>query len=263
VATRRDRMMVLASLPGQFVDAIDFILHERESVSGGVQVGGIGEMADLTANHIAVSAVAIVAAVALSLPLGLLLGHTGRGEFLAISVSNVGRAVPSLVLLFFFLAYLGIGFVNVATVLFLLAIPPILTNTFVGVRQVERDTVDAARGMGMSETQIVRRVELPLALPTIFTGIRLSAVAVLATATIAPLANVLTLGTPIVEDQTYGAAGQLGAAILVAIVTLGADGLLRLLQRALTPTGLKLGAGEGPRAKRRLTRAPLRRETTS
>ena len=256
-------MTVVASFAGEFVDAVDFILHERESVSGGVQIGGLGEMGELTLTHIAVSAVPIVAAVAVFVPLGLLLGHKNRGEFLAVSISNVGRAVPSLALLAFFLAYLGIGFANVATVLFLLAIPPILTNTFVGIRQVDRDTVDAARGMGMTDAQIVRKVELPLALPTIFAGIRLSTVAVLATATIAPLANVHTLGTPITEPQTYGTPGQLGAAILVALVTLGGDGILRLLQRALTPRGLKLGAGEGPREKRTLTLAPVRREGTT
>ena len=257
--------MVQATLASDFVDAIDFILHERESVSGGVQVGGLAEIGELTLSHLAVSLVPIAAAIALFVPLGLYLGHKGRGEFIAISASNVGRAVPSLALLDFFIAFLGIGFVNVATVLFLLAAPPILTNTYVGVRQVERDAVDAARGMGMSEGQIVRKVELPLALPTIFAGLRLSTVAVLATAIIAPLANVQTLGTPITEPQTYGPTGQLGAAIVVAIVTLGADGLLRLLQRAMTPKGLKLSADEGrPRAKRRISLPiPTRRESTT
>jgi osmoprotectant transport system permease protein len=124
-------------------------------------------------------------------------------------------------------------------VLTLLAIPPILTNTYVGVRQVDRESVDAARGVGLSEGQIVRKIELPMALPTIFGGIRTSAVAVIATATIAPLANVQSLGTPIVEPQTYGDAGQLGAAILVALITLAADLSLGLLQRAVTPEGLK------------------------
>ena len=257
-------MFVEASLLTDFVAAIDFILHERESVSGGVRVGGLGEIGELTLKHLAVSVVPIAAAVALFVPLGLYLGHKGRGEFLAISTSNVGRAVPSLALLAFFIAFLGIGFVNVATVLFLLAVPPILTNTYVGVRQVDRDAVDAARGMGMTEGQIVRRVEFPLALPTIFAGLRLSTVAVLATAIIAPLANVQTLGTPITEPQTYGATGQLGAAIVVAVVTLGADGLLRLLQRAMTPKGLKLAAEDRPQAPRRIALPiPTRGESTT
>jgi len=255
--------MITLGFLGAFGDAIEFIFNERESVSGGVQIGGLGEMVDLSLTHILVSAVPMAAAVLLFLPLGLTLGHKNRGEFLAISVSNVGRAVPSLALLAFFLAYLGIGFTNVATVLFLLAIPPILTNTFVGVRQVDSSVVDAARGMGMSDLEIIRKVELPLALPTIFAGIRVATVAVVATATIAPLANVHTLGVPITEPQTYGTAGQLGAAILVAFVTLGADGLLRLVQRAMTPPGLRLSDDNSPEGKTRLTLGTLRRERTT
>ena len=252
--------MIPLGFLGQFGEAIDFILYERESVSGGVQIGGLGEMLDLTLTHLLVSAVPVVVAVLVFVPLGLVLGHRNQGEFLAVSVSNVGRAVPSLALLAFFLAYLGIGFTNVATVLFLLAIPPILTNTFVAVRQVDPDAVDAARGMGMTGAEIIRKVELPLALPTMFAGIRLATVAVVATATIAPLANVQTLGVPVTEPQTYGGAGQLGAAILVALLTLAADGFIRLLQRALTPKGLKLDTTHDPEEKSRFTMAPLRRE---
>ena len=253
-------MTVAPALLGPFGDALDYIVQERESVSGGVQIGGPGELLELTATHVLLSGVAIAAAVAIFLPLGLALGHRNRGEFLAVSVSNVGRAVPSLALLAFFLAYLGIGFANVATVLFLLAIPPILTNTFVGVRQVEPDAVDAARGLGMTDSQIIRRVELPLALPTIFAGIRLSAVAVLATATIAPLANVHTLGVPITEPQTYGPAGQLGASILVAAVTLAGDLVLRLLERALTPAGLRTAGDQDLPANRTSNPGLLRRD---
>jgi osmoprotectant transport system permease protein len=224
---------------GAFRDALDFIVAERESISGGVCVGGPGELLDLAGSHMLVSLVAVAIAVAVSVPIGLWLGHRGRGEFLAVSVSNVGRAVPSLALLAFFVAFLGIGFSNVVAVLTLLAIPPILTNTYVGVRQVERESVDAARGVGLSEGQIVRRIELPMAIATIFAGIRTSAVAVVATATIAPLANVRSLGNPIIEPQTYGDAGQLGAAILVALITLATDLGLGLIQRAATPAGLK------------------------
>ena len=256
-------MIVPASFLGQFQDAIDFILHERESVSGGVQIGGLGEIGALTVQHLLVSFVAIAAAVIVALPIGLYLGHKGKGEFLAIGVSNVGRAVPSLALLAFFLAYLGIGFTNVAVVLFLLAVPPILTNTFVGVRQVDRDAVDAAGGMGMTDSQIIRKVRLPLALPTIFAGIRLAAVAVLATATIAPLADVQTLGEPIISPQVYGGAGQLGAAIVVAVITLIADVGIGALQRAVTPKGLKLARDARPRQRRFSMAIPTRREKTT
>src|SRR3954471_12424984 len=180
-----------------FIDAIDFVVHDRESVSGGVCIGGPHEILSLAASHLAVSAAAVALACVIAIPIGLWLGHVGKGEFLAVSVSNVGRAVPSLALLAFFVAFLGIGSTNVIAVLTLLAIPPLLTNTYVGVRQVDPETVAAARGMGFTEGQIVRRVEFPLAVNTIFAGLRVSTVAVVATATIAPLANVQSLGNPI------------------------------------------------------------------
>lgn len=240
-------MTAVLGFLGDFGEAFDFIFHERESVSGGVRVGGLAEMGDFAATHMVLSAAAVLIACAVAVPLGLYLGHVGRGEFLAISTSNIGRAVPSLALLAFFIAFLGIGFTNVCAVLVLLAIPPILTNTYVGTRQVQADAVDAARGMGMTGAQIVRRVRLPLALPTIFGGIRTASVNVVATATIAPLANVQTLGEPIVTPQTYGTPGQIGAAICVALITLAADAGLGALQRAVTPRGLKLTAAEESR----------------
>jgi osmoprotectant transport system permease protein len=229
-----------SSSGGAFGDAIDLVFQERESISGGVCIGGIPEFADLAGSHMLVSLVAMLIAIAIAVPIGLWLGHLGKGEFLAVSVSNVGRAVPTLALLAFFVAFVGVGFTNVVLVLVLLAIPPILTNTYVGVRQVNKESVDAARGVGFTEGQIVRKIELPMALPTIFGGLRTSAVAVVATATIAPLANVQSLGNPILEPQTYGDAGQLGAAIVVALITLATDAGLGLAQRVVTPKGLKL-----------------------
>jgi len=234
---------LLASATGDFSDAMDFIFHKRESVSGGIKVGG-SELIGFTANHLGVSLAAVVAACLISVPIGLWLGHIGKGEFVAITISNVGRAVPTLALLAFFIAYLGVGFTNVVVVLLLLAIPPILTNVYVGIRQVDRDTVDAARGMGLSELQIIRRVELPLALPIIFGGIRTASVNVVPTATIAPLASIDTLGTPIINANVYGGPGRLAAAILVALLTLAIDIALLAVQKAVTPAGLKLARGE-------------------
>jgi ABC-type proline/glycine betaine transport system permease subunit len=238
--------VTVASIGSDFSDAFDFILHKRESVSGGIEVGGPGELLSLAGTHLWISAVAIVAACAVSIPIGLYLGHIGKGEFLAISISNIGRAVPSLALLAFFIAYIGLGAPNIIAVLFLLAVPPILTNTFVATRQVDRNTVDAARGQGMSEWQIMRKVELPLGVATMFGGIRTSTVNVVATATIAPLASVDTLGTPIINVNVYGFAGTLGASIVVAALTLFIDGLLAWAQRAVTPKGIKLRAGASP-----------------
>lgn len=227
---------------GDFGGAVDFIFHERESVSGGVQIGGIPELAGFGLTHLWISVVAVGIALAIAVPIGLILGHKGRGEFLAISTSNIGRAVPSLALLAFFIAFVGVGPANVILVLVLLAIPPILTNTYVGVRQVDRDTVDAARGMGMSGSEIIRKVRFPLALPLIFGGIRTASVNVVATATIAPLANVQTLGEPIVTPQTYGLQGQLGAALVVAVLTIVVDLGFSRLQQILTPKGLKVAS---------------------
>jgi osmoprotectant transport system permease protein len=236
-------LVTLADIGSDFSDAIDFIFHKRESVSGGIQVGGPHELLTLAGTHMRISVIAVLLACAVSIPIGLYLGHIGRGEFLAISVSNVGRAVPSLALLAFFVAYIGLGDANIIAVLFLLAVPPILTNTYVATRQVDRSTVDAARGQGMSELQVMRKVELPLGIATIFGGIRTSTVNVVATATIAPLASVKTLGYPIINGNVYGFSGTLGAAIVVALLTLVVDLGLASVQRAVTPKGVKLRAG--------------------
>ena len=222
----------------QFKDGIDFIFHSRESLTGGVRIGG-SEIWSLMAKHLELSFAALALACLLAVPLGLWLGHIRKGQFLAISAANAGRAVPTLALIAFFIAYFGVGFTNVMLALMLLAIPPILTNAYVGVTQVEPDSVDAARGMGMTGFQIVRRVELPLALPLIFSGVRTSAVNVIATATIAPLAGVVTLGNPIINAQVYGDAGRIGASIVVAVLAVAADWGFGLLQRAVTPQALR------------------------
>jgi osmoprotectant transport system permease protein len=247
---------------GDFGNAIDFLLHQRESVSGGTQIGG-HEIIALTLNHLALSAAAMAVAVVIGVPLGLYLGHIGKGEFAAINASNVGRAIPTLVLLAVFVAYMGVGFIPIMLSLALLALPPILTNTYVGTRQVERDSVDAAQGMGMTDAQIIRRVELPLAIPTTFAGIRVAAVNVIATATIAPLGSVDSLGTPIISENVYGADGRLGAAIAVTVLTLAISIALAALQRAVTPKGLKVGAPASRTGPRGLTSIRRRAQATS
>jgi len=226
----------------QFTDAIDFILHTREAQTGGVEVGGLGEALAFTWEHLKVSGAAIGVACAVAIPIGLALGHIGRGELVAISISNVGRAVPSLALIAFFVAYLGVGFTNITLALVLLGIPPILTNTYVGVRQVDREVIDAGRGMGLTGTQVIRRIELPLALTTIFGGIRTSAVNVVATATIAPLAGVLTLGDYILSANVYGEDGRLAGAILVAALALAVELVFAVVQRLIAPRGLKIAS---------------------
>jgi osmoprotectant transport system permease protein len=224
-----------------FSDAFDFILHTREAQTGGVQVGGLHQVLEFTWEHVKISGAAIGIAGAIAIPIGLVLGHIGKGELLAISISNIGRAVPSLALIAFFVAYVGVGFTNVTLALVLLAIPPILTNTYVGIRQVDPEVIDAARGMGLKPRQVIGRIELPLALSSIFGGIRTSAVNVVATATIAPLAGVLTLGDFILSANVYGEDGRLAGAILVALLAVTVELLFATLQRLVSPRGLRTG----------------------
>jgi len=220
-------------------DAINYLLHQRESVGGGVEIGG-SHLLPLLWTHLRVTFEAIIVSIVLTLPLGLWLGHKGKGQLAASTAANVGRAVPSFAVLVFASTYLGLNSGNLVFAMVLLAIPPIFTNTYVGVRQVDRDVVDAARGMGLSERQLATRVELPLALPLVFGGIRTSVVNVLATATLGPYVGVDTLGVPIVNANVHGDAGRLGTAILVALLAIAAELFFAALQRAVTPRGLKL-----------------------
>ncbi|MBJ7470923.1 MAG: ABC transporter permease [Solirubrobacteraceae bacterium] len=225
----------VASLVG---DALQFIVQEQQSIDG-TPIGGPAQLWDLTFTHLQLSVVALVIASLVAVPVGLILGHRRKGEVVAIAASNVGRAVPSLALIALFVAFVGTGFVNVALALVLLAIPPILTGTYVGVAAVDPEIVDAARGQGLTERQIVRQVELPLALASIFGGLRTSAVNVVATATIAPLAGVLTLGDPIIATSVYGDAGRLAASFLVAFLAVLTEVGFAAAQRAATPAGLR------------------------
>ncbi len=248
---------------GDFGGGVDFIFHARHS-NLGVEVGGHHNWG-LLVTHLELTGASMGLAMLVALPLGLVLGHTGKGAFLAISTSNVGRAVPSIALIAFFYAFLPRtpAFVTVTLALALLAIPPILTNAYVGVREVDRDTVDAARGMGLSGGGILRAVELPLALPLIFGGIKTSTVNVVATATIAPLAGVVTLGDPLLSFAVYRREGAIGASIIVAVLAIAAEVGLSAVQRAVTPAGVKLERGGESRArvrfgltKRRIQTAP-------
>ena len=223
------------------LEALEFIFVSRESRAGGTRVGGADNL-PLLWDHLQVTFAAMALAIAIAVPLGVVLAHSRRGAFVAVSASNVGRAVPSVALIALFVSFLPRTpeFTNVVLALAALAIPPILTNTYVGIRQVSADATDAARGMGMTGTQLVRRVELPLALPLVFGGIRTSTVNVIATATIAPLVGVTTLGDPITAQSVYGQEGLIGAAIIVAVLAVLAEVGLGAVQRAVTPRGVRL-----------------------
>lgn len=228
---------VLASFEG----AVEFILTPQSSnVTGGKKVGGPEQVIELMLTQLEVTFLALALALVVALPIGLYLGHRGTGELLAIGIGNAGRAIPELAVIAFMAAAIGVGLLNVTIALAILGIPPILTNAFVGIRQVDRGTVDAARGMGMSELEVLRKVELPLAIPTLMTGVRGATINILATATIAPLAGVLTLGDFIINNNVYGQDGVLAGAILVALLALVLELALAGLQRLLTSRGLKL-----------------------
>jgi osmoprotectant transport system permease protein len=224
-----------------FSGAIEFIFTPQTSnVTGGATVGGIDQVIELTLAQLEVTVLALALSLLIALPLGLYLGHRGVGEWLAIGLGNTGRAIPELGLIALMAAVIGVGLGNLTIALAVLGIPPILTNTFVGIREVDRSTIQAARGMGMTEFEIVRKVEAPMAVTSIFTGIRTSTIGIVATATIAPLAGVATLGEFILGENVYGTNGVLAGAIMVAILALVLEFSLAALQRRLTSKGLKL-----------------------
>ncbi|HZT92268.1 MAG TPA: ABC transporter permease subunit [Gaiellaceae bacterium] len=210
-----------------FVEAFRFIGHNPAF------------LAQKALEQLELAGAALGVAAAVALPLGVVLGHLRRGSGIAIGASIFGRALPSLVLIATFLTLLGIGFVNNMVALAVLGSGPLLTNAYDGVAGVERDVVEAARGMGMTGAQIVRRVELPLALPLLFTGIRVAAVTIVATAPIAAVAGGGGLGDVIVNQASYRLSGVLGASMCVmalsALVFLG----LRGVQAAVTPRGVR------------------------
>jgi len=203
-----------------FVDALQFIPDHAQLL-----LDKTVETAELAFTALAIS-------LLIALPVGLWLGHKHRGLFIALGVSSIGRALPSIAIIGVLIAWLGVGFWNVTVALVVLGVPPILTNTYFAVEGVDRDVVEAARGMGLTELQILRRVELPLGLPFILAGVRISAVFVIATATIAGIAGGGGLGEVMSNQPTYGLAGVLAAALCVSALALLTAGLLALAQRA-------------------------------
>jgi osmoprotectant transport system permease protein len=198
-----------------------------------------GFLAAKALEQLALSGAALGIGLALALPLGVVLGHFHRGSTIAIAASIVGRGLPSLVLIAAFLTVLGIGFVNNMVALAVLGSGPLLTNSYDGVERVDRDAVEAARGMGMTGWQVLRGVELPLAIPLIFTGIRVAAVTIVATAPIAAIAGGGGLGDVIVNQASYRLSGVLGASICVMALSALVFVALTGVQIAMTPRGVR------------------------
>ncbi|AIA05055.1 putative ABC transporter permease protein [Streptomyces noursei] len=199
--------------------------------------------------HLWLSGICLVLSCLIALPVALWLGHIGKGGALAINISNVGRAVPTFaVLVLLTLSPLGShGDWPTVIALVLFAVPPLLTNVYLGIREADRDVVEAARGMGMSGPQLLRRVEIPLAYPLIMTGLRSAAVQVVATATLAALAGGGGLGRIITAGfGNYDTAQVVAGAVLVAVLALLVEGVLVVVDRAFDPMR---GRRRGPSGK--------------
>ncbi len=224
---------------------MDLILSALRWLADGSHWSGVDGLGQQLVEQILLTLTSLVAATALGLPVALWLGHLGKGGALAINVSNIGRAVPTFaVLVLLSVGALGSGQLGpygragLATLvsLILFALPPIITNAYVGMREVDREIVEAARGMGMSGAGLFRRVELPLALPLIVTGLRLALVQVWATATIAALVagpglgNTITLGFRNSDSDRV-----VGGAIVVAVVALGLEAVAAVVERLSDP----------------------------
>ena len=210
-----------------FVDAIQFIGDHP------------GFLLQKALEQLELSGAALALAIVVALPLGLVLGHFHRGSGIAIGTSIIGRALPSLVLIAAFLTLLGIGFVNNMVALAVLGSGPILTNSYEGIDRVDKDVVESARGMGMTGSQIVRRIELPLAIPLVFTGIRIAAVTIVATAPIAAIAGGGGLGDVIVNQASYRLSGVIAASLCVMALSALVFVALAGVQIGVTPRGLR------------------------
>jgi osmoprotectant transport system permease protein len=197
-----------------------------------------------TVEHLELSFAAIGVSIVIAIPLGVILGHRHRGSFIAINASNIGRALPSLAVISLGIGFLGIGFLNVMFALVILAVPPMLTNAYVAVDGVDPDAVEAARAAGMTPSQILWKVEIPLAVGLMFAGIRTGAVYVVATATLAALAGGGGLGDVIINQATYGIPGVIAGALVVTALAFLVEGVFAVIQRLLTPKALR--HEEGP-----------------
>jgi osmoprotectant transport system permease protein len=205
---------------------------------------GSGSIPVRIGEHLFYTGLAMVAAALIAIPLGWLIGHTGRGRELAVGISGAARALPTFGLLFLFVMLVGVTLRGPSTVLVLvlLAIPPILAGAYAGLEVIDRRTIDAARGLGMTEWQILWKVEVPLGLPLLLGGLRSATLQVVATATLAAYVNLGGLGYDIVQGIALRRYDQmLGAAILVILLALLFDALFAVLERYAIPRGVRAG----------------------
>jgi osmoprotectant transport system permease protein len=204
-----------------------------------------------TLQHLWYSLLATAIAAAIALPIGVFVGHTGRGGLLAVNTTNLGRAIPSLGIIILMFTLVGFGLVPVLVTLTALAIPPIVTNSYIGVRSVDPDVREAAEGMGMRGRQVLWQVELPVAMPLIMAGVRTSAVQVVATATLAAFVGLGGLGRYLIDGLSQRDLAQVvGGAVLVAALSLVTELALGRVQALVVSDGLAgRGADAAVRAK--------------
>jgi len=204
--------------------------------------------------HLQYSAIAVVIAAVLAVPLGLYVGHSGRGRFVAVNATGALRAIPSLGLLFIAVMWLGDKLSGDAAFLFptelvlvVLAMPPLLAGAYAGVEQVDAAARDAARGMGMTGWELLVKVEVPCAMPLLISGLRSSVLQVVATATLAATVGLGGLGRFLIDGLAIRDYGQMaGGAALVAVLALGVDLLLAIVQRVVVSPGLSGKTGRLP-----------------
>ena len=204
-----------------------------------------------TLQHLWYSLLATAIAAAVALPIGVYIGHTGRGAIFAVNLTNLGRAIPSLGIIILMFTIFGFGIAPILVTLFALAIPPIVTNSYIGVHSVDPDVRQAAEGMGMRGRQVLWQVELPMAMPLIMAGIRTSAVQVVATATLAAFVGLGGLGRYLIDGLAQrNLAEVVGGAILVAVLSLLTELVLGRVQTLVVSKGLaERGADAAVRAK--------------
>ena len=218
-----------------FVDAINWMLDPANYVGpSGIPVRLL--------EHLLFTLVTLVIASVIAIPLGFLIGHTGRGRGLAVATSGAFRAIPTLGLLTIVALMVGIGLAAPYVALTVLAVPPILAGAYAGFEAIDRRTIDAARAVGMSESQIIRKVELPLGLPLLIGGLRSATLQVVATATLAAYIANFGLGRFLftgLKTRDYGE--MLGGSILVILLALALEGIFAIIQRVVVPRGVTAG----------------------
>ncbi|WP_433305733.1 ABC transporter permease [Actinoplanes sp. CA-030573] len=198
-----------------------------------------GSIPQLILSHLWYVALALLIGTAIALPIGLWIGHTGRGSFLAINAGNAGRSLPTLGLLMLMVTLLGLGLTPVLIALTVLVIPPILTSAYAGVRNLDHRVVDAAKGVGMRPWQVLTKVELPMALPVLMSGVRSAALQVVATATVAAAVGLNGLGRLLIDGLAVNDYSRvLAGAIVVAVLAVVLDLVLALVQRRVVSPGL-------------------------